>query len=52
MLMSITTSVVTWFTQVRSIVFNRLSHLNPEEYGIGLVLCICIGYMLLRGGRH
>lgn len=40
-----------WMYQVRVIVSRGLSNLSPEEYGIGLIVVIVIGFIMLRGPR-
>ncbi len=40
-----------WIYQVRVIVSRGLSNLSPEEYGIGLIVVIVIGFIMLRGPR-
>lgn len=37
-----------WVSQVKSILLFKLNHLTPNDYTVMLVLCICIGYCLLR----
>ncbi len=49
MLVDIMSSVTMWFSQVGNIIGRELSHMSPREYSIGLVLCICVGFVLLRG---
>lgn len=49
MLMTVSSAILTWLSQVQNIVTQQFSHLSPDEYCIGLVFCICIGFVLLRG---
>jgi hypothetical protein len=35
--------------KVQSIIGRELAHLSPQEYCVGLVLCISAGVVLLRG---
>lgn len=49
MLMTIVSSLTDWMQRVLGIVARQMSHLNPQEYCFGLVFCICIGFVLLRG---
>jgi len=49
MLLSITSGVFSWLSQVTAIINNRLGRMQPEQYAIGLIFCIGIGWILLRG---
>lgn len=51
MFASVWSSFTTWVYQVRAIVGRELSQLSPEEYGIGLIIVIVIGFIMLRGPR-
>ena len=48
MLMSIVSGLSSWWSKVQSIVGRELSHLSQQEYWIGLVFCISIGFVLMR----
>ncbi|MEZ6059877.1 MAG: hypothetical protein R3C19_05905 [Planctomycetaceae bacterium] len=47
----ITASIGVWLYQVRTIVRDQFVHMQPTDYGIGLVFCIAIGWVLLNGRR-
>ena len=49
MLLSIFSRASSWLSQVLSIIFRQMTHMQPTQYLIGLVFCICLGYVLLRG---
>ena len=49
MFLSIISGLQHWFGQIQSLVRFRFNHLSPNDYTVMLVLCICIGYCLLRG---
>ena len=49
MLLSIFTSVSSWLTQLLSLLTRQITHMQPTQYMIGLGICICLGYVLLRG---
>ena len=48
MLLSIVSRISSWLTQIVSIISNQMSFMHPEQYMIGLAVCICLGYVLLR----
>ena len=49
MLMSIMSGLTDWLSKVQTIIGRELAHLSPQEYCVGLVLCISAGVVLLRG---
>ncbi|MEO2034228.1 MAG: hypothetical protein ABGZ35_19300 [Planctomycetaceae bacterium] len=49
MLLSIVSSMSSWLSQILSIVGNQMTNMQPEQYMIGLAICISLGYVLLRG---
>ena len=48
MLPSIVSRMSSWLSQILSIVGNQMTNMQPEQYMIGLTVCICLGYVLLR----
>lgn len=40
-----------WFGQVRGIVGREFSNLEPQEYTLGLLFCLAVGWILLTGRR-
>lgn len=48
MLHKLVSPLITWLSQVTTIVSHWMSDLQPNQYGTGLVFCICVGYVLLR----
>jgi hypothetical protein len=49
MFSGIMSGLTTWLHQVSNILSREMAQLSPREYSIGLILCICIGFVLLRG---
>lgn len=49
MFITIASSVTSWLSQLQALLGNKMTRLQPEQYAIGLVVCIVLGYMLLRG---
>lgn len=49
MLLNITSSFFTWLSQLFTVISNNITRLQPSQYAVGLVVVICMGYMLLRG---
>lgn len=49
MFISLSQAFFNWFVQVRTIIFRQVSHMSPQEYCIWLTLCICVGFVMLRG---
>ena len=48
MFLSIISGFQHWFSQVTGLLQFKFNHLSPQDYSVMLVLCICIGYCLLR----
>ncbi len=44
-------SIGMWLHQVRTIVHDMFVHMKPQEYAVGLVFVIAIGWVLLNGRR-
>ncbi len=51
MLLSIASSFTRWLSQIVSLISREMTQLQPQHYAVGLVACIGLGYLLLRG-RH
>ena len=49
MSLSIKGILYAWYHQVSHAIQNQYDHIDPQFYAIGLVLCICIGWVLLNG---
>gem|GEM_PF-3267507 len=49
MLLTIISSVTAWISQVLTLVSRQITNMQPSQYAIGLVLVICLGYVMLRG---
>lgn len=49
MILSIISGFQHWCGQIESIITFRMNHMSPQDYCVMLVLCISIGYVLLRG---
>jgi hypothetical protein len=39
----------TWLRQIQYLIEHKFNTMSPEDYCIMLVLCISIGFVLLRG---
>lgn len=48
MLITILSRISSWMSQMVYIVDNQFSRMQPEQYMVGLTVCICLGYLLLR----
>jgi hypothetical protein len=49
MLLSISSGFQLWLSQIQRIMVHKMNHITPQDYCIGLVLAIAIGYCLLKG---
>ena len=49
MFLSIVSGLQQWAMQIQKILIHKMDHLSPQDYCIMLVLCISIGFVLLRG---
>lgn len=51
MISEIKREFVLWASQVNGIISDKLIHLSPQDYSIGGVFIIAIGFVLLSGRR-
>ena len=49
MFLTIVSGFQHWVSQIESLLIFKMNHLSPHDYCVMLVLCILIGYLLLRG---
>lgn len=49
MLLGVINSVSRWYSQFVSTVSNEMTRMQPHHYAAGLIFCIVVGYILLRG---
>lgn len=49
MLLGFTNSISRWYSQFVGTISSEMSVMQPHHYAVGLIFCIVVGYMLLRG---
>lgn len=49
MFISIVDGFSRWLAQLKNVLQSRFDHLTPTEYCTMLIVCICIGWLMLRG---
>lgn len=48
MQLSVVSSMSRWLSQIVTAISQQMTRMQPEQYAIGLVVCIGLGYVLLR----
>ncbi len=41
----------TWLYQIQSLTIHKYHTMSPQDYCVMLVLCVAVGYVLLRSNR-
>ena len=49
MMLNVKGILYSWYNQVSQCVENQYDHVDPQYYAVGLVICIGLGWVLLRG---